>query len=259
MNYPLDTRWWTDKAVTRLDADAKLLAVYAQAGPQTNRIGFFVCDLIRAAVHLGLPEEGIGDRFAQVCRGLFWKFDATPQVLLIPDWWQAHRPGSPKTLAGFADDFLALPPNALVSEFARVSRQLLGLRWAAFATACGIQVHAPPGEVQEFFPLDAHGQLRAYFMAAWSTAHDGARYCFTHGKDNAAIKRMLDLLGGDLGKAKAVVDMYFEDADEWHRERGSTLLILSSASRLNQYIAALAGGGKSDFDKEWEQIVEKQT
>lgn len=251
--YPLDSRFWADKGVARLDVGAKLLAIYALTGAQTNRIGYFVFDVVEAARQLGMAVD---EEFQRVRTELLWKYDESSRVLLIPAWWRYHNPGSPKALAGYASDFRVLPPNSLVDDFARVSRQLLGMRWPAFAEACGITIEAPPGEQQEFFALDAHQQLTAYFVEAWEREHPGANYCHTRAQDGKAVKRLLEHLKGDLEKAKRFVDMYFEDPDEYRKKNGSTLSLLCQASRLTKYSAALAGGGRSAFDREWEKATD---
>ena len=247
--YPLDSRFWTDPGVARLNVSATLLAANALTGTQTNRIGLCVFELPRAAKEVGVELEQAKRDIGRIRTELLWKYDEASCVLLIPKWWHYHKPGSSKTLAGFATDFRVLPKNPLVSEFARASRQFLGMRWPDFAEACGITVAAPPDEVQEFFPLDAHQQLIVHFVEAWATHHNGAQYTFTAGRDGTAAKRILAQVRGDLDKAKRVIDVYFQERDDWTRNHGSTLSILSGGTRLNECIAKLAGAGQSAFEK----------
>jgi hypothetical protein len=247
-------RFWADERVLALGVGAKLLGVYALSGPQTNRIGYYLFNVAKAAEDLRVQPGALERHFACLTDALLWEFDPGSRILLIPMWWRYHNPGNPKALAGYAKDFHVLPASPLLPKFVTVSRRALGpIRWPIFARACELEVGSAADDEPELFSVSAHQELIAHFVQAWADAHDGAKYTFRGGRDGALAKRILEQVDHDLTKAKRLVDLYFADGDDYMRQQGSTLSLLSSAVRLNKYIAAAAGAAESEFEKEWRE------
>ncbi len=86
-----------------------------------------------------------------------------------------------------------------------------------------------------------HRELVSYFSEQWaSKSGGGAKYGFGGGKDAKAVTRILQSVGGDLDRAKRIIDVYLDSTDPWFCKRGKTLAILASGTQLPKFIAATA-------------------
>lgn len=83
-----------------------------------------------------------------------------------------------------------------------------------------------------------HTQLVAYWCAQWKETHDAA-YPFTR-RDAVHVKQVLDTAGGDLARAKGIIDAYLVCGDKWYIERGHKLGLL--IGDLPRFIAGGTAG-----------------
>lgn len=92
-------------------------------------------------------------------------------------------------------------------------------------------------------PTGPHAELIDHFTAKWAD-RCGGKYPFSGARDGKAAKSILDHVGGDLDRAKRIVDAYLADDDEWLQEHGAgrPLSLLASHARLGKYMAATADG-----------------
>ena len=97
--------------------------------------------------------------------------------------------------------------------------------------------------------VSAHQQVIDHFTNRWNEIiGGGASYAFNGARDGKAIKTVLDSVGHDVARAKAIVDLYLTDSDPWLMENGAGrgLSLLASAARLERYIAATANRSRVD-------------
>ncbi len=76
-------------------------------------------------------------------------------------------------------------------------------------------------------PDSPHHRTLAAFVDAWKGRY-GTDYPVKGGKDGKAIKEILIALKGDEAKAKAAIDRFFADSDDWLTDKRHGLGILQS-------------------------------
>lgn len=82
-----------------------------------------------------------------------------------------------------------------------------------------------------------HAEVREFFRARWK-AINGSDYPWDYGKDDTLLKRVLDHTERDSERAKATIDAFLEDEDQWLRDRGHAIRFL--LSNLTRYLARQA-------------------
>jgi hypothetical protein len=109
-------RIWRHTGFAKLSAGAKVLALYALTGPQTNRLGCFVFSPALAAEDLRVTPEQVVARLTEACKVFEWEWDQDTRVLLIPSWWAWNPPPNPKAAQGALKDRFAVPSGPLLDR-----------------------------------------------------------------------------------------------------------------------------------------------
>lgn len=96
-------------------------------------------------------------------------------------------------------------------------------------------------------PTGPHPALVRHFTAKWRERY-GLKYRFVGKRDGKIVSEILDATGGDLDRARRVVDSYFASEDEFYAKNGHTLTLL--LAKINTFIATTANGHSAE-DGDW--------
>lgn len=110
---------WNEPRFRGISKAGRELALYLLAGPQTNRIGYFVFSPALAAETLGDGTESVVETLRAVCAAFGWQFDPQARVLWMPDWWANNPLEHSNHLIGNLKDLVELPESVLFGAFAR--------------------------------------------------------------------------------------------------------------------------------------------
>lgn len=85
-------------------------------------------------------------------------------------------------------------------------------------------------------PTGPHAEAVAAFTERWNRKYAPQTYPFAGGKDGAAVKAMLEALGGEVGRFTAAVDRYLADSDPFYAGHGLRMM----QSRLERWLVPAA-------------------
>lgn len=105
-------------------------------------------------------------------------------------------------------------------------------------------------------PTGPHPTLIRHFTAKWRERYD-ADYRFVGERDGKMISEILSATGGDLDRARRVVDSYFASDDPFYAKNAHPLTLL--VGKINTFVGATAGSNGHCYhdDAFWEATPER--
>jgi hypothetical protein len=108
---------WLQPAMVQLTTIGKLVALFLQTGPQSNRVGLYHLSPASAAETLNISLDEFRAGLNEACEAFGMEYDSAARVIWIPTWWADNVPENPNVLLGNLKDLLEVPPTPLLERF----------------------------------------------------------------------------------------------------------------------------------------------
>jgi len=116
-NRYINTKFWSDNYISKLDPIEKLIFIYFLTNPMTNLLGIYEIPLKRIAFDTGIDKEMI-DKIIQ-------RFDSDNRISYVDGWivianFTKHQKFNPKTKIA-VEEILSRVPNSVLEALHRLS------------------------------------------------------------------------------------------------------------------------------------------